>query len=146
MADTSRARLVVFQVADLCCALPVETVREIIPAQVATRIPGAPDAIDGLINVRGNLLTVARGSTVLRRVQTEAGGERSVLVLALEGRAVGLEVDDVLDMVDVAESELSPAERLPGIDPSLARSVGRYGNRVFIVLDPGALVAPLVGG
>jgi purine-binding chemotaxis protein CheW len=145
MADSPRVRLVVFQVADLCCALPVDMVREIIPAQAATRIPGAPDAIEGLINVRGSLLTVVRGTTVLRRPPS-TGGERSVLVLALEGRAVGLEVDDVLDMIDLAAADLSSAERMPGVDPALASSVGRHGNRVFIVLDPGALVAPLVGG
>jgi len=145
MADSTRVRLVVFQVADLCCALPVDTVREIIPAQAATRIPGAPDAIEGLINVRGSLLTVARGTTLLHR-PASAGGEHSVLVLALEGRAVGLEVDDVLDMVDLATADLAPSDQLPGVDPALASGVGRYGNRVFIVLDPGALVAPLVGG
>lgn len=145
MADSPRVRLVVFQVADLCCALPVETIREIIPAQPATRIPGAPVAIDGLINVRGNLLTVARGSTVLQRTATSVGAA-SVLVLALEGRAVGLEVDEVLDLVDLDAAELSPAERMPGIDPALVKAVGRYNDRVFILLDPGALVAPLVGG
>lgn len=145
MADSPRVRLVVFQVADLCCALPVETIREIIPAQPATRIPGAPDVIDGLINVRGSLLTVARGAAVLQRVPSSVGAA-SVLVLALEGRAVGLEVDEVLDLVDVDAAELAPAERMPGVDPALVRAVGRYNDRVFILLDPGALVAPLVGG
>ena len=145
MADSPRVRLVVFQVADLCCALPVETIREIIPAQPATRIPGAPDSIDGLINVRGSLLTVARGSVVLQRPASRQEGT-SVLVLALEGRMVGLEVDDVLDLVDVESTELAPAKRLPGVDPALVKSVGRYNDRVFILLDPGALVAPLVGG
>lgn len=135
----------VFQVADLCCALAVETIREIIPAQPATRIPGAPAAIDGLINVRGSLLTVARGAAVLQRAPV-AVGATSVLVLALEGRMVGLEVDEVLDLIDVEVASLAAAERMPGIDPALVRAVGRYNDRVFILLDPGALVAPLVGG
>jgi len=145
MADPARVRLVVFQVADLCCALPVETIREIIPAQPATRIPGAPEVIDGLINVRGSLLTVARGAAVLQRMPTSLGNA-SVLVLALEGRSVGLEVDEVLDLVEVESAKLNPAERMPGVDPALVRAVGRHADRVFILLDPGALVAPLVGG
>ncbi|HKV76294.1 MAG TPA: chemotaxis protein CheW [Gemmatimonadales bacterium] len=145
MADPARVRLVIFQVADLCCALPVETIREIIPAQPATRIPGAPDVIDGLINVRGSLLTVARGAAVLQRIPVSLGNA-SVLVLALEGRSVGLEVDEVLDLVEVDSASLNPAERMPGVDPALVRAVGRHADRVFILLDPGALVAPLVGG
>lgn len=145
MADSPRVRLVVFQVADLCCALPVDTIREIIPAQPATRIPGAPDSIDGLINIRGSLLTVAKGASVLQRSRgVQPAG--SVLVLALEGRMVGLDVDEVLDLVDIEVSELASADKMPGVDPALVRSVGRYNDRVFILLDPGALVAPLVGG
>ena len=60
MADTSLVSLVVFGVGDLLCALPVSAVSEIVPFQQAARIPGAMDGVEGLVNVRGRLLTADR--------------------------------------------------------------------------------------
>ena len=143
MSDLQTLRLVLFRVAELTCALPVEGVREIIPAQPATRIPGAPVTIDGLVNVRGALLTVADGHRVLGR-DGAADPEGSILVVALEGRAMGLVVDEVLDLLELPAEHLEPRESVPGLDPRLARAVGRHGERVFIVLDSTALLAPLL--
>jgi len=145
MADASPVRLVVFQVADLTCAVPVATVREIIPTQPATRIPGAPRAVDGLVNVRGSLLTVVSGHLVLDRPSTSEA-DRSVLVLEVAGKWLGLEVDAVLDLLDVLPEDLAPKEALPGLDPRLVKAVGRRNDDVFVVLDTEALLAPLIAG
>jgi purine-binding chemotaxis protein CheW len=145
MADSAPVRLVVFRVGELVCAVPVAAVREIIPAQPATRIPGAPPAVDGLVNVRGTLLTVVNGRTVLDRPEPP-GPDRSVLVLEVAGKWLGLEVDDVLDLLEVPGHSLAPKEALPGLDPRLVRAVGRRGDEVFVVLDTEALLAPLMTG
>ena len=67
MAETAPLRLLVFLVGDLTCAVPVETAREIVPFEKGTRIPGASDSVEGLMNVRGVLLTVVDGSRLLDR-------------------------------------------------------------------------------
>ena len=51
---------------------------------------------------------------------------------------------DVLDLVEVPTDSLDQREALPGVDPRLARAVGRAGQRVFAVLDTDALLAPLL--
>lgn len=145
MADSPVVRFVVFRVRDLVCAVPVEVVREIIPAQPATRIPGAPAAVDGLVNVRGSLLTVVKGHSVLGR-DAPADDSGSILVLDVAGRALGFEVDEVLDLLQVSPDALDSRESLPGIDPRLVKAVGRQGNRIFVLLDTEALLAPLLGG
>jgi len=145
MADSSRVRLVVFQIGDLTCAVPVEAVREIIPAQPATRIPGAPVAVDGLVNVRGALLTVVDAHALLGRA-IQPGTEGSILVIEVGGKAVGFEVGEVLDLLELSPDALESSAALPGIDPRLANAVGRQGARVFVVLDTDALLAPLISG
>ncbi|HYX80953.1 MAG TPA: chemotaxis protein CheW, partial [Gemmatimonadales bacterium] len=55
------ARLLVFRVGTLACAAEVDQVREILPRLPTTRIPGAPPAVAGLVNVRGTLVTVVEG-------------------------------------------------------------------------------------
>ncbi|HSC59217.1 MAG TPA: chemotaxis protein CheW [Gemmatimonadales bacterium] len=143
MADLTSVRLLVFRVGDLTCAVPVEAAREIVPLETVTRIPGAAEAVQGLVNVRGGLLTVVDGQRLLGQRSEEPG--RSVLVLDAAGRAVGLAVDRVLDLVTMPAAELQDREVLPGLDPTLVRAVGRRDGHLFVVLDVDALLAPVMG-
>ena len=143
MADTAPLRLLVFLVGDLTCAVPVETAREIVPFEKGTRIPGASDSVEGLMNVRGVLLTVVDGSRLLDRPSRST--DRSVLVLDVGGKSVGLAVDKVLDLATLPASALEGREGLPGLDPRVVRAVGRREDGLFVVLDTDALLAPVLG-
>jgi purine-binding chemotaxis protein CheW len=141
MADFS-GRLVLFRAGELVCATQATAVREILPGQRATRIPGAPPAVLGLINVRGELVTLIDGGRLLGRDATDPDG---VVVLVRWGDlTVALAVDEVLDLVPLDAGGLAPREELAGIDPAIVRAVGRHGDRSFIVLDLDALFGPLM--
>ena len=146
MADTSLVSLVVFGVGDLLCALPVSIVNEIVPAQSAARIPGAPDGVEGLVNVRGRLLTVVDGRRMLARGHATAATEPSILLLHVHGRPLGLLVDQVHDLIHVPASALEARGTLPGVDPRVAAAVGRWENLVFVVLDPEVVLGPVFTG
>ncbi len=144
MADLHALRVVLFRLGYLVCAAPATAVREVIPAGRPSRIPGTTNSVTGLVNVRGVLLTVVDGRRI---IGTEVGAEppESVLVLEHGGKPVGLAVDEVLDLIEVAGDQLVEGETLPGMDPRLVRAVGRHENRVFAILDTEGLVVPLVG-
>lgn len=146
MADTSLVSLVVFGVSDLLCALPVAAVSEIVPAQLAVRIPGAQDGVDGLVNVRGRLLTVVDGRRMLGRDSDQAAAEPSILLLKVNGRPLGLVVDQVHDLIHVPQTVLEARGTLPGVDPRVVAAVGRWENLVFVVLDADVVLAPVFGG
>src|SRR5256885_13537872 len=61
MSDAGVVRLLVFRVGALLCAAEAERVREILPRLATTRIPGAPPAVAGLVNVRGTLVAGGGG-------------------------------------------------------------------------------------
>jgi purine-binding chemotaxis protein CheW len=141
--DDFSGRLVLFRVGQLVCAAPATAVREILPGQRATRIPGAPPAVQGLINVRGELVTLIDGSTLLGLASDPARVE-AVVLLRWGELGIAVTVDEVLDLVPVAGSALAPSEDLVGIDPAMVRAVGRQGDYSFIVLDLDALFGPLM--
>jgi purine-binding chemotaxis protein CheW len=143
MADTSLVSLVIFGVGDLLCALPVSAVSEIVPAQHAARIPGALDGVEGLVNVRGRLLTVVDGRRMLGRESGTSDVEPSILLLHVHGRPLGLLVDQVHDLIHVLPSALEAGGTLPGVDPQIVSAVGRWETRVFVVLDPVVVLAPV---
>ncbi len=145
MRDSDSLSVVVFRVGDLCCAVPAGRVREVLPRLPATRIPGVPFAVEGLVNVRGALLTVADGHLLLGRAPSDQD-EGAILVLELAGRRFGLRVSQVLDFAELPPGSVAPREELPGVDPTLVQAVAVRDERHLILLDIDTLLAPLAGG
>ena len=144
MTETETLRAVVFRVGGLICALPAASVREILPPLPATRIPGADASVDGLVNVRGALLTVVDGHRLTGQ-DRPPGAELATLVVELADRVCGLVVTQVLDFVELPADHVAARADLPGVDPRLVRAVARHGDRHYILLDLDNLVTPVFG-
>ncbi len=96
MAEVDGERLVVCRVGAERFALPVAAVREVVAAPALTRIPGAPAEVRGLANVRGTLGTAVSAPLLLGF--TDPPPSEWLVVLALGGGRIGLEVDEVEDL------------------------------------------------
>ncbi|MGN6391157.1 MAG: chemotaxis protein CheW [Gemmatimonadales bacterium] len=144
MADSPRLHAVIFRIGALNCAAPAGIVREILPRLEATRIPGVGEAIEGLVNVRGTLLTVLDGHVLLQQPR-RGDDEGAIVVVEVSGRRYGLAVGQVVDFLEVPAHSIAERADLPGIDPRLVKAVGIRDGRHFIVLDIDALVAPIIG-
>ena len=149
MSDAAVSRLLLFRVGTLVCAADLDVVREILPRLETTRIPGAMPFVAGLVNVRGQLITVVEGWRALGQPEAEGGaaaatGTTILIAVGENRRLLGLAVDDVVDLMTVAAGTLEPREALAGVDPILVRAVGRREGRAFVVLDTDALLAPVL--
>ena len=144
MANSPTLHAVIFRIGALVCAAPAGIVREILPRLPATRIPGVAQAIEGLVNVRGTLLTVLDGHILLQQPR-RAEDEGAIVVLEVAGRRYGLGVAQVVDFLEVPEQSIAERTDLPGIDSRLVKAVGVRDGQHFILLDVDALVAPIIG-
>ncbi len=140
-------RLLLFRCGGQVLAVEADAVREILPALPATRIPGAPRAVRGLVNVRGTLVPVV-DAAVAAGLGTEGEGEGkgggTVILVERNGRAVGLEVEEVLDLVSVSAAALDARAALPGVRRDLVRAVGTAGSHSFVQLATDVLLEPLL--
>jgi purine-binding chemotaxis protein CheW len=123
-------------------AVEAAVVKEILPNHRATRLPGADVAVEGLINVRGRLLTLVNARRALNYPPGDDDGP--IMVVGIGEQTAGLAVDDVLDLFSVAHDDLAEQSGLPGIDPALVRSVGRQEDVSFVLLDVEALLGPIL--
>ena len=151
MSDAAVSRLLLFRVGTLVCAADLDVVREILPRLETTRIPGAMPFVAGLVNVRGQLITVVEGWRALGQPEAQGGAGAgaatgtTILIAAGESRRLlGLAVDEVVDLMTVAAGALESREALAGVDPILVRAVGRREGQAFVVLDTDALLAPVL--
>ena len=123
------------------CACDLETVREIVPARVATRLPGAPEWVRGLINLRGTLVTVVDLAVRFGAVEG-ASGSKSIIIVEAAGKAFGIGVDEVRNVQAVADDALEDvdAQRAAGgIVRGLAH-VGLARAETALVVDVGDIV------
>jgi purine-binding chemotaxis protein CheW len=112
-------------------------VKEIVAMPAATRLPGAPAHVRGVVNLRGQLLTVVDLGHRLTGTLL-ASGEGSIVVVTVGERALGLLVEDVRDIqeVPVAAADRDVLARADG----LLTGVGRLDNEVVLVVDIPELV------
>jgi purine-binding chemotaxis protein CheW len=130
--EPGEAPFVIVEGSGTCFALPQRQVREIVPARRLTRVPGAPDAVRGLLNVRGALVTVldlAAHFAVGRSEATDA----PVVIAVTESRTLGLLVDDVLDVIQIGTGALLPAA--PDDRARGASALGHFGDRIVLAVD-----------
>jgi len=145
MANSPALHAVIFRIGEVVCAAPAGIVREILPRLPATRIPGVPDTVEGLVNVRGSLLTVLDGHLLLQQ-ERRASDEGAIVVLEVKGKTYGLGVGQVLDFLELPADCVVERQELPGVDPRLVQGVGLNSDRHFILLDMNAVFAPIIGG
>ena len=142
MAEQTAIRLLLFRLGNVTCGAGMESVREILPRMPAARIPGAPPAVLGLVNVRGSLVTVIDGCQALHDDGSSSTG--GTVLLDVGEHVAGLAVDEVLDLVTVETETLTDREDLAGIDPRMVSAIGRHAGDLFVLLDLEALLAPLL--
>lgn len=129
-------RTLLFRVGDRVYGCDITAVREIVSFRPATRLPGAPPYVQGLINLRGILTTVLDLGAWLDagRAPVQEGS----IVLVDDGRRqVGLAVDEMLDVQGIVPEPLGDAASGRG---GVLKGVGRMDDTVVILLDVSTLV------
>ena len=133
-AELELRRFLFFGVAGRLCACDLEAVREIVPARVATRLPGAPEWVRGLINLRGTLVTVV--DLAVRFGAERAELAKSIIVVEAEGKAFGMAVDEVREVQALAADALEQVDAqraVGGIVGGLAHVTGVRAETALIV-------------
>ena len=137
-------RLLAFEVGGSVFACEMESFREIVATQRTTRLPGAPNTVCGLINLRGTIVTVIDGGIMLGK---PACARTTGLVLLADyfERLVGIGVDDVGDIHDVPIDQFASADTPESIAEGIVTGVVEIEGRRVMVLDIKALVQEVIG-
>jgi purine-binding chemotaxis protein CheW len=114
----------------------VEHVQEVLRSQGITRVPLAPPAVAGLINLRGQVVTAIELRERLGRSPRPAGQEPVVIVIRLHGEAVSVLVDSIADVVDVDVRDFeAPPDTLDGNVRELIRGAYKLSGQLLLALD-----------
>lgn len=128
---------VVFNVGNENYGVPILAVQEIISLPEYTRIPGGPDYIPGIINLRGDVIPLYILKKKFGIESTGAVDNEVVIIIQIEGkRTVGLIVDLVSDVMSIDDEHIGKTPDFRGaIDVHLIEKIGRIGNKMVLILD-----------
>jgi purine-binding chemotaxis protein CheW len=136
------ARLVTFTLQDRSYGIDVSAVQEVLRGLPRTRIPLAPSALSGLINLRGQVLTAIDLREQLGLPPRPDDLEPMLVVIRVAGEPVALLVDSIGSVVDVdADQFESPPDTLSGQSRQLILGAYKLTDRLLLALDVDRAVA-----
>lgn len=130
---------VVFRVAEQEYALGVDQVVEVLRMASLTPVAESPAGFAGILNLRGHAVPVLDLVQRLAAVRKPADPDQAIVIVAHQGRLVGLVVDAVDEVVDLDDSSIRPPDRLLG-DRTPYFGVARWDQRVLLLLDLDRLI------
>jgi purine-binding chemotaxis protein CheW len=111
-------------------------VQEIRGYEKPTRIANAPAFIKGVVNLRGTIVPIVDMRLKFNCAQAEYNSFTVVIILNLGHRVVGIVVDSVSDVMELAQENIQAAPEVDAtIDGSAVVGLGSVGDRMLILLD-----------
>jgi purine-binding chemotaxis protein CheW len=128
--------IVGFQVGRETYGVPIAALHEIVRVTEITAVPDAPDYIEGVINLRGKIVSVIDLRKRFGEKQVAISKKTRILVAESSGRLTGLIVDSASDVLKIPaeDVEAAPAVFQEG-GLNCVTGLGKYKNRLIVLLD-----------
>ena len=117
-------------------AVDILKIKEIKLMQEITNVPKAPDFVEGVINLRGDIVPIIDLKKKLNLGAAELNEESKIVVVEIDTKMEGVIVDEVSEVIEIEDSKLSPPPPIiGGIEAEYLKGVGKLGDRLLILLD-----------
>ena len=136
--DEGLIQLVGFGVADERFGVDILMVQEILRSADVTPVPNSPEFVEGVLNLRGNIVPVIDLRKRLNLYDDKTSEKKSwVLILNIDNRVVGFIVDHVTEVLKIEETaiETAPEIIVSGLESQYIQGVCEINGRLIIILD-----------
>jgi purine-binding chemotaxis protein CheW len=133
--------IVGFQVGRETCGVPITSLHEIVRVPEITAVPDAPDYVEGVINLRGKIVSVIDLRKRFGEKKITAARRNRILVLEHNGRLSGLIVDSASEVLKIPSADVEPSSVLfqeGGLN--CVTGLGKYKGRLIVLLDMARLL------
>jgi len=127
-------QLVIFQLNDQQYALPIYQIQEIVKMTAITRVPNTRPYVEGIINLRGNIIPVINMNKRLNLPVSGYDDATRIIVVESKGQKVGIIVDNVMEVGRFTENEVEPPS-VVGDDVDYLNGVVKKENSLWLLLN-----------
>ncbi len=130
-------QVIVFTLGDEKYGVDISQVREIIRPTKITRIPNAPDFVEGVINLRGQITTIINLRKRFGLPPKEIDNDTRIIVVEYNNAVIGMMVDTVNEVKYLSAADIEP---LPSIvtsrsEAKFLKGVGKLPDGLLILID-----------
>ncbi len=129
-------QLILFSLGRGYYAIPIENVFEIKKIQEITVVPKSPKYIEGVINLRGNVVPIINLRKRFGMEQIEFNKKNKIIIVEVGKRQFGLIVDAVAEVIvlnsDQVEATLPTSS---GLKAEFIKGIGKLAEKLIIILD-----------
>lgn len=129
-------QLVTFRLQDETYGINVMQVKEVLRISEIAPVPGAPPYVLGIINLRGNVVTVVDTRSRFGLPSAEPDDASRIVIIESEQQVVGILVDSVAEVVELHQSEIDSAPNVGNEESSrYIQGVASRKDNLLIVVD-----------
>lgn len=119
----------------------IQYIQNIVRMLKITRVPNAPSYIKGVVNLRGEIIPVMSVRNKFSLPEDVYTNLTRIIIVKVEGNAIGLIVDEVLEVVQLSEEQIEKLVRDSHDDKSkYVYAVGKMGEELVTLLNVEALI------
>ena len=140
---TDELHIVGFQVGRETYGVPIKSLHEIVRVPEITVVPDAPVYLEGVINLRGKIVSVMDLRKRFGEKQVALNKQNRILVVEHSGKLAGLIVDSASEVLKIpaADVEAAPSVFQEG-GLNCVSGLGKVKGRLVVLLDMNKLLAP----
>ncbi len=135
---------VTFRLGDEVYGVNVMQVQEVLRVTEIAPVPGAPEYVLGIINLRGNVVTVIEARKRFGLAAKEADDSTRIVILEVDNQVIGILVDSVAEVVNLHASEIETTPNLGNADNPNAKYIQGVRSRedsILILIDVNKLLS-----
>jgi purine-binding chemotaxis protein CheW len=133
--------IVGFQIGRETYGVPITSLHEIVRVPEITAVPDAPDYMEGVINLRGKIVSVIDLRKRFNQKQGPVSRRNRILVVEHRHRLCGLIVDSASEVIKIPSSDIEPSTTVFQDGGSNAiTGLGKYKGRLIVLLDVSRLL------
>jgi len=127
---------VLFKLDNEYYGLNIHEVRTIERVSDITRVPNAQDYVEGVINLRGDVVPVINLRKRFSLPQIDLDEDARIMIVSVEDMTVGLLVDSSSEVLQLSAEDIDTSANFSSnIENDYVIGIGKDGDRIIILLD-----------
>ncbi len=138
-------KVVEFQIGDINFAGDIQSIIEVIEYQKVVKVPNTPDFVEGIINLRGEVIPIidlAKRFAIYR--EDDKNKRKKIMIAQVEDKTIGLIVDDVSRVLDIPDEKIDAVDVLTGVSEETLKyllAVAKMDDKLILLIDISKLLS-----